>query len=600
MIFYPSSESKTDFTLIPWGSIIISILSIAGFVGVLQPETQKFHKQQEAKELIIKNSVESAFQVGRLKHEFWSEFQGDFHMLGREANNNIFPPAIIRAYQDYTNSPLPLTSIAQDKSMKLLLSIIPHDLYALILGILAILFTGYLFEHLYHHIMILVFYVLSAIFWIFVPPLLTLPQWPPIEMTWSVTIGTLCFLTALRTPTTVITITIKTWFGKFFNFEPNLPVLLLATGYLVLISLEVIFLSEFTNNFSPLSMAMIPVTAFAFALLLFVLPHRPQDTDEELEINQMLARAESYFSNDRHDDAIETLRFCYTQNPTNEQIKRIADIAWKHHDSQLARQGYINLLKAAYDNTDFRKTIALIDEMVSKNLELPLSPLQTAIQIGLQKQMLDEVQRLLPYFVSHQDATETTILALYDQYVDRLITRPNPDKNKIWEILQWLQQHFPESDTTAKVDLYFQGLRTKKHEAVSAPVQKIHKYMEIGLINVTDKELLLKIGADKEQNIPWTAFLGLSVYHFPGVHQGYKGCLFIKFRRKIFACSFSPKDILMKDVLGQQLTMEKLWEIFEQHIPEGAPFIYLDQCEDLSSPDQFEAAANEFVNKNHI
>ena len=40
--------------------------------------------------------------------------------------------------------------------------------------------------------------------------------------------------------------------------------------------------------------------SFAFALLLFVLPHRPQNTDEELELNQMLARAESYFGEERH------------------------------------------------------------------------------------------------------------------------------------------------------------------------------------------------------------------------------------------------------------------------------------------------------------
>lgn len=126
----------------------------------------------------------------------------------------------------------------------------------------------------------------------------------------------------------------------------------------------------------------------------------------------------------------------------------------------------------------------------------------------------------------------------------------------------------------------------------------IHKHLDVKILEVTNNFIALILqGQDKIQKVPWTAVEGLYGCHVTQGERGYRGSIFLKFKRKIFSCNFTRQSMMVKDRFGQSVGFEAVWESLKEHGPEDIPFLDLNDFPDVVNLSNYPRMAQEFIDQ---
>ena len=209
-----------------------------------------------------------------------------------------------------------------------------------------------------------------------------------------------------------------------------------------------------------------------------------------------------------------------------------------------------------------------------------------------------EVRKLLPYVQQHDEIDEDAVLQVYDQLVTKLVEQPHANKELLLECQTWLERHAPQSQTLVKIEVFFEKIRGLSDDSISyRPMVRIHKSVDIDLLGITGKNVRLKVEGTKEQNVPWTAVEGIFGCYVTGASRGYVGCIFIKFKRKIFACHFTKNRILIKDRFDQPLSFERTWDLLKTNLPEDLPALEMDAFPEIADTAELPRLTQEFLDR---
>ncbi len=598
MIVFPSSESKTESKSLPWASLILAALTFICYFLVSRPSQNDYEVRRLELEQALQRELEDQYRQGYLPESFWIKSQEDYKIVKQPENQAIFPPEVHKAYQNLLDLPLPLEGLAKkDPVRRILLVFIPHHGSLLLLGVACLLILGFLFEHIYDRQVLLAFFFLASALWLILENLLPAWLWPSPLFTWSNTIAVISLVMWLSAPKAYITLTFRTWFGKYTEFKPRLPSVLFPLIYLIGLLLINLLVSEYKSQFYPRSMVAILFMATLFVFLtLLIKPKETRAPDPVAEVHEGISLAETYFAEERHKEGMDLLGKLLFQSPTKEQVRHIAETAWQNHDNALTEQAYKILLREALNDKEPVSILKIIEEMLYKNLPIPGNTLLAAVQTGIKRAMIADVRSLLPFLRQHKEIPPEMVLDIYGQVVDRLSQGAHPNKDYILECQEYLEEAFPDSDPLNRIRLFFAKEGGLSSELPGhTPSHEIYKHVGIDLLGVTRNNLMLKVGGN-EKKVPWTAVKGLFGCHIADGETGYRACIFLKFKRKIYACNFSKERIMIKDRMGHILPFEGAWELLVTHLPEDLPSLSMEFFEDLAES-EYEHKVLEFFHR---
>ncbi len=601
MILFPSGDSQTERRDPPWASIIITGITLACYFLVLVPLKKEARARKTIAQQELIQALGEQFRQGNLSNDFWENAQADFRIIGKLENREIFSREVFRAWRDLEQLPQPLNILkGKDPIQKLLMILTPHEEGVLLVGVICLLLAGYFFEHLYDRQVLLALFFLSGGMWLVLESYAPAAWWPSPVFAWSNTILTLLLTIWLKSPKGTVTITFRTWFFKVIQSTFNLALVFLPIGFgafLVYFNLKhSVYQSEFSVQ------TMVAPVAESLVFMVFLMGISFRDVDDkgpEARMNRQFAMAESYFEKEQREEGKSVLVKLLANQPSISQVKRAGELAWKNHEGELAQQAYNQVLRDAINGQDLVTIIKTIEDMAYKDLSVPGSSLNTAMMAAMKKNMLADVRNLLPYYRSHIEIAPAEVIQIHEDLVAKITAQSHPNKEFLYECQAWLETNAPESEAILKAVTFFE-VQARASESFSAvtSMHLIHKHVDIKLLEITNNYIALKLqGQDKVQNVPWTAVEGIFGCHVTRGDRGYRGSVFLKFKRKIFSCNFTRQSIMVKDRFGQPVGFEAVWEAFKAHRPEDIPFIDLNEFEDLDDVSNYPRLAQEFIDR---
>jgi len=585
----------------PWASILLAGLTLICYFMVLSPLKKEHQVRKIIAEQELLQALGTQFRQGNLSNHFFEDAQRDFRIIGKPENLDIFGPGVVAAWRDMENLPLPMNILDKESPIrKLLMMLTPHEEGILLAGIICLLFIGYLFEHLYDRQVLLALFFLSGSMWMILQTHVPAAWWPPPIFSWSFTILTLTITTWLRAPKASLTITFRTWFIKVIQFNFNLPIVLIPLAYTIFLVTFNLKLSIYHTQFSLQTIAAPAAEALVFLLFLMGISYREvEDGGPEVALNRQFARAESLMEQDRKDDGMEILRKILTSQPSIAHTRRAGELAWQYHSNELAEQAFSVVLKDALASKDLIKIVKVIEEIAYKNLTVPGSALHAAMAAAMKKNMLGDVRGLLPFYTTHKEISEADTIKIYEDLVSKITAQSQPNKEFLFECQQWLETNVPDSESILKARTFFemQQRASESFKAITS-MRLIHKHLDVKILEVTNNFIALILqGQDKIQKVPWTAVEGLYGCHVTQGERGYRGSIFLKFKRKIFSCNFTRQSMMVKDRFGQSVGFEAVWESLKEHGPEDIPFLDLNDFPDVVNLSNYPRMAQEFIDQ---
>jgi len=601
MILYPSSETKTPSTSAPWGGIALAVLACLGYVLVTLPAKGRFERGRAALAQQIDQALEADFKSGQLAPEFWEKTKEDLAIVGLARNREIFSEEARRLYREMESVPLPLVHLEGAAPIKkLAMMIAPHHWGVLLAGLVAILLMSYLFEHLYDRQVTLSLFFLSAALWVVLEPYVPNAYWPSPIFAWSN--ATLVYLLVgwFTSPRARVYVTFRGWLGTLFRIQAAVPTICFPVLFLAAMFAVNLLHPGYKAYFEILPLMAVLLQAILFAAVMAAIPSKitvVAETTEDMA-NRQLSAAELLLNEDRFDEGMNLLHTLLTSSPTVGQIRKITSLAWENDNVPLARQGYDLLLKRALNSQDFLQVAAVIEEMLFRNLPVPGPPLCKVVAMGLSRSMFDMVRKLLPFMHDHEEIDEQTVVQTYLQFVTKLLAQKEPDRQYLHELRTWLEEHYPDAAVLKPLREFFSQAGPASVVNTYSHLVSIYKYVDIKLVAIEPGQLRLLV-RDKEQHAPWTAVVGCFGCYAAGKNKGFRGCILIKFRRRIFACSFYKSDILIKEG-GLPLTFEQTWELLQRHTPEDLPFLIIEDFPKLDDETRYEGMVARFINLDRV
>lgn len=602
MIAFPSAESKTQYRFAPWAGIALGLLSLLFYLVWMLPLQREYQAEKDRAEQVFQQLLDEQHDSGSLGNNFWARAKEYPEVIEEWENNRIFSEEVKEAFRKTRQIPLPLERVADGPLLqKIPLALTAHHLGILLLGMACLVLMSYVFEHLYDLQYLLVYFVLSSAGWLFLQPFLPAAYWPSPIFSWSYTIAVLLIICWLCAPGATITLTFRLWLGKFVDFKPEIPSLLVPLVFLGGLLGFTFYDSSYQSQFSLTSLAALPLEAFLLALPLTLISPRGFKAENagEIEVNRLLASADSLFAEERHREAMDLLRQLLDQAVSPEQIRRVADLAWRNHNSDLAFQGYQRLLKDAYQSPDLLNVLAVVEEMLFRDLPVPGKALQMVVNLGLKHNQFGKVRKMLPYFRDHHEIDGETVLNAHTLLVEKLIAQANPDKELLLDISSWLERNHPDSKLLGSIQACFKKTANNSHMLDNYDRKlSIYKFVDIDLLDIGTNYIRLQVNGAREQSAPWTAITGIFGCHVATGKRGFRGCILLKFKRKIFACSFSTERILMADAEGRTLSFEEIWKLLRENIPEDLPFVSMRDFPEIRVEDKYPQMVQVFLDEN--
>jgi len=603
ILFYPSSESKTDHQSPPWATVALIVISLACWALILVPREQRYLEQRTQALSEVNKALTYQRQTGELDENLYIRSQRDPDVIDAWSNRVVFSEEVKEAYRRYQRIPLVLQAMERGPLQRMLLAFTPHHFSLALLGAFCLWLTGFLAEHRYGRRLPLGLFLLSAFSWIMIPVYFPGAVWAPSPIfAWANAAFAFLLTFWLTAPQAVVVMTFKIWLGRFHEFHLSVPLILLPLAFGAgLVALNLYF-SDYSAYFAPLSLAGPAAEAVLFALGLALIAARrgPAPTAKEL-INQRIARAESLFNEQQSDEALEILRETLEQPISVEQARRVADLAWSHHATSVAEQGYRMVLKHAMQSHSVLDVIPLIEEMSFRGIIVPPRLLQSFAAMGVKQNYLVETRRLWAVMREHPEMESGELLRFCELLVDKEIQKKHPDRAFLLDTEAWLDQRFPAG--ASLLDKLRDHLRRGAERAEQSPYEKhkIHRVIDAELLNIGVSKIRLQPRDAPPQNVPWTAALGFFGCHVAAPEsRGYRGCILIRFKRRVYACQFDAARVKMTDDIGAPLSFESVWTLLKEHAPEDLPFHELDAFEQIEDPEQFSEKLQAFVDEHRI
>lgn len=598
MIVYPSSENRTVLKFQPWATWVLLLLSLAAFLVFFLPAKWDYDRRAKQHQEQIRTELTKQHEAGNLSQVFLIRAQEDLAIIGDPAHRDIFPSSVHQLFEASDEIPQPLeTWIGQGSPHHFIYASLPHHWLVLILACICLPPLGFIFEHLYDRLILAGLVILIAPLWIVLAPHMGSAFWPHLTMSWSMTIATLIAAFYVNAPRSVVTMTFRTWLLGNLEARIKIPTLMFAALYFLGLTLVNMRFEGFQAYSSGEQLATAALLGGLLGLGVQLLPNRDQqlDANPEAQINQQLARAEVYFDEQQKEKAVLTLKELLDLNPNLAQARRIADLAWEHHQTELAERAYKNVLRQTLRKNDLSLTFSIVETMVFHNLTIPDSVFLKTAELGAKDGRIDQVRKLIPYMDDRIGIQPSDILSIQERLVTTVFDQVTPDRETLYELKLWFESHAPQSGALAKIDHFLnQFSREAGLSGNYGQAPTIHKHLKISLLGINSNQLKIQTGDRTEKTVPWTAVTGCFGCQ---LNQGPDsiGTIFIKFKRKIFSCFFSNRDVLVKDQQGMLLSFPQAWRLLEEHCAQSLPFVAYDQFESTPNSRSFEQDAEAYI-----
>lgn len=587
MLVYPSSESYTDHKFWPLASLILSIAACCVYIFAVFPEMEAYSKVRSQKRSVIVEHLTEAYAEGRLPRGIYLDLQRNVYLLDLPENQRLVDFETQEAFRNYESVPLPLRKWYLEGRLKRLLPIIaPTELFPLLWGVCFLFLAGYVFEHIFDRVVWVGLFSIIGVFWVIAAPYIRLEIFPSPILAWANTTAALVFVAWISAPKEKMTFTIHVWFFKLHNWTLDVPLFILP--FLCLAGFGVFYyqFSTYSAGFSPVSLISPAIVGLLGAIPLFWVRTRDDlvDNSPEAVANRSFVQVEILFSEEKPDEAIALLRKILAESPSNYQTRRVAEYAFQHHHSQLTQEAYHRMLREAVREDDFDQIYRLVEEMLNLNLDVPPGMLTKTMEICFKRDQLRLVRELLPHIWNGDGLKEQTIEEITDTYTRMLLKRKDVDRGHLFDLRQWYENNHRHSDTLTAIDVYLE--KHRDYGGGGAPIIKrdtIHRFVDVEILDISRDKVVLRPEGSEQQSVPWSAFMGACGCYISG-GDGYRGCLMIRFKKKVFGC-----DVKHGSISGERFrTFEEIWEQLAEHMPPDLPFMPYEAFPELHEGDDFQ------------
>jgi len=600
MIIYPTSENRTVSGFQPAFTWCLLLFSLVGFLAIHIPSKITYQKERQVRVEAIRQALTQQLELGQISEAIFIRAQEDVNLIGDPSYRNNFPKPVHDRFQHLQDLPRPLeTWLQRDLPTQLIYAVMPHHWVLLLLVFVCLPPLGFIFEHLYDRLIYAGLFLFIAPAWVVLAERFDSPFLPSPLLSWSMTMAVLIAVFYTVAPRNLVTLTFRTWFFRNIEARITVPTILFPAIYFLGLSAVNLRLSEYQNYFSAEQLASAAIVGGLLGLIIMVLPNRDQvlDNNPKTQINQQLARAELFFDEQQREKAVETLRELLELDPELHQVQRIADIAWEHHQTDLAERAFKIVLRKTLSLDDFDRTFQTVETMVFHNLSVPDSVLLKTMEKGIKKGRIDQVRKLIPYAEDKPSMDPKAILSLQERLVTVLFDQYQPDRETLYEMKLWFEANFPQSGACAKIDHFLNQHSTEAGLTDNyTPAPQVHRHLKISLIAVTSNHLRIQTPDKVEKTVPWTAILGCFGSRSEEGPEFF-GAILVQFKRKIFSCNFTNRDILVRNEQGELLGFPSTWELLRKCGVSHLPFLHLEEFETVPNETAFRLAAEEFANQ---
>lgn len=598
MLVYPTRESKTHLTFLPPVSLAIVAISLVLYLAVFQPKHHAYETQRIELKKRLLDAVAEEVDAKKIDYAVIEKVRQNPDILTHPdyAHLSFVVKNAYRALKDWEP---PLIALKQSQSWDhYLLALMPHSIWFLLLTLVFLPTIGFVFEHLYQSIIFGVIFICSGVALSLLSSFFPEEYWPDPIFMFSYSVATLILLGWIVAPNAIITFDLKAWFFKSFQHKIVLPSsvipLLFFPGFIA----DGFYGSAYSQFFQPQAMVAIPILAVLFALMLIPLPTREGmlEKDPHTVVNTKLTQVELLLEQEKLDGARQILEELVNDPLDMEQIMRIADLAWQTNQRDICERCYLKALRIVLPARSFQKMLPIVETMTFRHLSVPASALCSTIELGLREKHFQEIKNLLPYLQDHPDVTRQDRDRIFEKVVDFNLSNRQPDDETLLQLRQWLGEDEESTPLREKIEAFFQNRADQETPVVGVSfAYQVNRHVDIELLDVATDHVRLQVKETQPQNVPWTAVLAIYGSHLTSQQRGYRGCIFIRFKRKIFGCHFSNADVLMTEREGVRVSFESAWRQLQEQTPEDIPFRAFEDFEDFDTVDEHLARAQEFL-----
>jgi len=597
MIIYPAGETETERHEQPLVSLVFVAASIAGLLWLVAPVEDAFLEDRARAEETFWAVLDAERERGRLAHGFWLEAHESPAVVSLPENRDVFPERVRSAYRHMIGIDPALSRLAEGGLSRLSLLISPASLWLLILGAVCLWWMGYLVEHLISRLVVAALFFTSGFIWVMAADRVPAAYWPPVELTWSW--GVLTFLLAgwLVAPAAKIEVLVRGWLVRPFRLPVMVPAALIPLIFAA-VAIGFCLLGPHASGLTlsdGIALAVVP--SILGLAIIFTVPRRQgqETSDPDSLINQQLTAAEIMYGDEHYEEGTHLLGSLLDHDPDTDQLRRMISLAWQQDETELVHDCYHRLFRRAVTSGDFYRILEIVEEMVNRQVPVPSRALIQLATGCIRQDQLDHAFRLLPHL---EEGNREDVVRVLESLGRKLSARTNPSTEMMMSLHERLRRLAPDNPMVAEMDRLFEA-RASRPSELEVGHTSVHKVVEIQLHEIGISNLDLTVGS-KRQRVPWTAVLGIFGCHMTGEHRGWRGCVVVKFQRRIFACVFQKENLAVHDGLGRKLSFEEVWGILSEQIPEDLPFLAMKHFPQIATETMFADKLDAFLRADRL
>jgi len=602
MFIYPAEETVTRFRHLPWFSLALSAAAIFVYFSYYRPAQVEYQEKQLALWKAFNETIDWEVEQNKLKRDIGLQIQKDPVLL--EQDNEIYQFVSDYTRQRYSmlmknKRPL-LERLDRGGIYAMLLILVCPGTVLLLLSMLGLYLGTYVIEHQYASLGAAVVYLLSGAALVVGHPYLPTDFKVAPDFFWFILVSALILTSWLRAPGAVVTVAAKGWAFKTFAKTFRVPAGVVAVSYVVLGTVICMTIVPQSELFRPQWVGLAAAAAVFWALLLMFFPTRAQIEikDPEVVINAGLAQTELLLQAEKVDEARTKLEDLLISSPTLEQIVRVGDLAWKSNLVETSEKAYLMAFRRVLPGRKLQEILPVIEKMVFRGFAVPVSGLQIAIELGISERHVGHIKKLLRHFKDHPNVQDSQLRTVFGRLIDYETSSKEPDEEFLVEIFGWFGEYEPLAKEVEQIKNFLNERRpTDVSSQNYTSMNQIHRHVDSELLGVTNQHVRLKVKGSNPQNVPWTAIIALYGAHILGSDRGYRGCVILRFKRKMFGCHFANDDIAIYDESGERLSFENTWSMFEKFVSEGIPFLRFENFKDFVSDELYQEEVQKFLDE---
>lgn len=598
MLLYPIQETKTQYNSQAWASLVIVALSILGYFFVYRPLENKTASDSQRAYQELEAIIDDGVKSGKIDEVALLRFKESPNIVIDPDLGAIYGREAQMAFRAWQKPLAPLETIGPDPIRRLGFMITPHQPLLIIAAFFALGLAGFVLEHCYDRQIVLAFFILTGVAFVVFEPYLTETFYPNPIFAWANTISVLLIVAWGCSPTAKITVVLKGWLFKGFETDFEIPSILAPLGFIAAYLCETVFWGDYASHFSAPSLITVIAIAALLAILLTFLPTRPaavQMTNEQ-EIDQRLAQAEQAFHEGKTKETETLIREAILREPDGKRLAQTAELALNASLDELADQCYRGALRRALNERDHSLYLDTIYQMVFRQIPVPGNFLLKAWDIVSNAEKREDMRKLLPNILEKKDIQLEEKLDLLKQTSNKIMTQKDPDRPLLLDIKLWLEKTKREPELLEDINVFFKSSSANSQlTGMYEQAIMIHRTVKVEIIDIGSSNLILGLSPERQQRVPWSAAVAAHGAYLKENPRGNRGALIIRFKKKIFCCTFSGNDIKVQ-WRGGTADFKKTWELLGENIPEDLPFTAFDDFPELETEEALVESAENLIN----